>query len=140
MAVFNKFQDFSEQLARGVHDFDSHVFKILLSEVSPVASNTVKANLTELPAGNGYPAGGSVTTIGIAEVAGVTSVTGTQVVFAANGGSMGPFRYAILYNDTSANDPLIGWWDYSSSVTLSDSETLTVKFGSGSPGVIFTLA
>ena len=140
MAVFNKFQDFSEQLARGVHDFDSHVFKVLLTNVAPVASNTVKGNLTEIAAGNGYVAGGSVTTIAIAEVSGTTSVTGTQVVFAANGGSMGPFRYAVLYNDTSATDALIGWWDYSSSITLSDSETLTVKFGSGSPGVIFTLA
>lgn len=141
MATFNKFQDFSEQLIRGVHDFDAHTFKVYLSNTAPSASaDAVKADLAEISAGNGYTAGGTATTISVSETTGTTTVSGTQVVFTAAGGSIGPFQYAVLYNDTSASDNLIGWWDYGSAVTLADTETFTVKFSNTSPGAILTLA
>jgi hypothetical protein len=59
-------------------------------------------------------------------------VTGVDITFTASGGSIGPFRYAILYNDTptSPADPLIQYWDYGSNVTLADGESFTVDFGS----------
>lgn len=145
MAAFNKFQDFSEQLIRGVHDFDAHTFKVALTNTAPLATQASFDPVTNHPppsAANGYPAGGGTTTIGVSETAGTTTVTGTQVVFTASGGSIGPFRYVILYNDTptSPADPLIGWWDYGSSITLADGETFTVKFSNASPGAILTLA
>ncbi len=56
-------------------------------------------------------------------------MTGTDVVFEASGGTVGPFQFVILYNDTHASDALIGWWDYGSAVTLQDGETFTVDFG-----------
>ena len=144
MATFNKFQDFSEQLVRGVHDWDAHVFKVALTNTAPVATQTTW-NTTDHPnpaAANGYTTGGTATTIAISETTGTTTVTGTQVVFTATAGGIGPFRYAILYNDsaTSPADAAIAWWDYASSITLADTETFTVIFNSTSPGTIFTLA
>ena len=144
MATYNKFQDFSEQLARGVHDWDAHTFKIALTNTAPVATQTTW-NTTDHPApaaANGYTAGGTVTTISISETTGTTTVSGTQVVFTASGGNLGPFRYAILYNDTATSpaDAAVAWWDYGSSVTLADTETFTVKFSNTTPGAIFTLA
>lgn len=142
MATFNKFQDFSEQLARGTQNFASDTYKVALSNSAPVATNTAFANITEISAGNGYTAGGTATTISISETTGTTTVSGTQVVFTASGGSIGPFRYVVLYNDTTStpvNKPLVGWWDYGSSITLADTETFTVKFSNTSPGAIFTL-
>jgi hypothetical protein len=59
-------------------------------------------------------------------------------VFTASSGSIGPFRYAVLYDDTAASDQLIGFWDYGSSITLNDTETFTVDFDA-SAGVL-TLA
>lgn len=141
MATYNKFQDFSEQLVIGTHDFDTNVFKVYLSNTTPSASaDSVKADLPEIAAGNGYTAGGATTTITVAEVTGTTTVSGTQVVFTASGGSIGPFQYVVLYNDTSASDNLIAWWDYGSALTLNDGESFTVKFSNTSPGAIFTLA
>lgn len=143
MATYNKFQDFSEQLTRGVHDGDLHVFKVALTDTAPVATQTTW-NITDHPApvaANGYTAGGTATTISISEVTGTTTVQGTQVVFTAAGGQIGPFRYAILYNDTATApaDAAVAWWDNGSSITLNDTQTFTVKFNNATPGTIWTL-
>ena len=42
--------------------------------------------------------------------------------------SVGPFRHVVLYDDTVAGDPLVGWWDYGSSITMANAETFTVDF------------
>jgi hypothetical protein len=142
MATFNKFQDFSQQLAEGKQNFGTDAFKVALSNSAPVATNTVLADITQITAANGYTSGGTATTVTVSETSGTTTVSGTQVVFTASGGSIGPFRYVVLYNDTttSPSKPLVGWWDYGSpGVTLADTETFTVKFSNTSPGAIFTL-
>jgi hypothetical protein len=139
MATYNKINDFTEQLIRGVHDFDAHTFKIMLTNSAPSAVNTLKSNLVEIGAGSGYTAGGTVTTITVSEAGGVTTVKGSQVVFSASGGSIGPFRYAVLFNDTAGSDNLISWWDYGAAISLLDTESLTVKFSGANPGNILTL-
>lgn len=130
MAAYNKFNQFTKDLIDGVHDFDAHTFKVMLTNTAPVATNSIKSNLTEISAGNGYTAGGTATTITTSTASGVAKWVGTDVVFTASGGSIGPFRYAALYNDTptSPADPTIAWWDYGTSVTLAAGETFTVDF------------
>lgn len=142
MATYNKFYDYSEQLARGVHNFGSHTFKVALTNTAPVATNTILADITQISGTNGYTTGGTATTITLSETTGTTTVNGTQVVFTAAGGPMGPFRYYVLYNDTATSpaDALIAWWDHGSSVTLADTETFTAKFSNATPGAIFTIA
>lgn len=144
MATQNKFQDFAEQLEKGVHVFGTHTFKVALTNTAPVATQT-NWNTTDHPApaaANGYPAGGTATTTAVSEAGGTSTVTGTQVVFTATAGGIGPFRYAVLYNDsaTSPADAAVSWCDYGSSITLADTETFTVKFNNASPGTIHTLA
>ena len=141
MAAAVKFYNFTEQLIRGIHDWDAHTFKIYLTNATPDQTlDLVKADLAEIAAGNGYPAGGTATTITIAEATGVTTVQGTQVQFTAAGGTIGPFRYAVLYNDTATNKDLIQYWDYGASgVTLNDGEPFTVKFNNATPGTILTI-
>lgn len=127
MATFNKFNSFVEALAEKVHNLGSDTLKILLTNSAPSASNTVKANLTEISAGNGYTAGGTAATVSSSsQTAGTYKLVLADVVFTASGGSIGPFRYAVLYNYTASNDELIGWWDYASSLSVADSETFTV--------------
>ena len=132
MATFTKFDVFTENLAEGVHDLGADTLKIMLTNSAPLVTNTVKANLTEISAGNGYTAGGATVTItASSQTSGVYSLVGNDVVITASGGSVGPFRYAVLYNDTPTNpaDPLIAFWDYASSVSLASGEALTVDFG-----------
>jgi hypothetical protein len=127
MASFNKFNSLCEALAEKKHDLGADTLKIMLTNSAPLATNTVKANLTDISAGNGYTAGGTAVTISASsQTSGLYKLVGSDVVFTASGGSIGPFRYAVLYNDTATNDELIGWWDYGSSITLLTGETLTV--------------
>lgn len=128
MAAYNKINVFTLDLVNGVHDWDAHVFKILLSNTAVVATNSIKGDLTEIGTGNGYSAGGGTTTITTSRSTGTAKAVGTDVVFTASGGTIGALRYAVLWNDTptSPADPLVSWWDYGSSITLADTETFTV--------------
>lgn len=140
MAAYNKFNVFTTDITNGVHNFGTHTFKVLLTNSAPVATNTVKANLTEISGGNGYTSGGTATTVTESASSGTQKILCSDVTFTASGGSIGPFRYVVLYNDTptSPADPLIAWWDYGSSVTLNDTEQFIVDFD-GTNGV-FTIA
>jgi hypothetical protein len=141
MATFNKFNAFVENLAEGVHNLGTGVIKVMLTNSAPLATNSVKADLTEISAGNGYTAGGNtITTTSSAQTSGTYKLVLVDSVFTAAGGSIGPFRYVVLYNDTptSPADPLIGWYDYGSSITVLDGESFTVDFD-GAAGVL-TLA
>lgn len=129
MATFNKFNSFVEAVAEKVHNLGSDTLKVLLTNTAPVAGNAVKADLTEIGAGNGYTAGGAaVVQSSSAQTGGTYKLVLADVVFTASGGSIGPFRYAVLWNDTAASDELIGWWDYGSAITLAAGETFTVDF------------
>jgi hypothetical protein len=133
MASFNKIQAFAEHVYEGVHNLGSNTLKVLLTNDAPsAAADAVKADLTsELSTANGYTAGGTAPSISSsAQTSGTYKLVLADVVFTASGGSIGPFRYPTLWNDTPSSpaDPLIGWWDYGSALTLADGESLTVDF------------
>lgn len=137
--AFNKFEAFTEHLAEKVHNLDADTLRCYLSNTTPdAAADTVKADLAEISGGNGYSAGGHDTQNATSRSGGTTSITGTDIVITASGGTVGPFRYVVLDNDTptSPADPLIGWWDYGSALTLNDGESFTIDFGAS----MFTLA
>jgi hypothetical protein len=141
MAAFNKFNQFVEDLAKKVHNLNSDALKLLLTNTAPVATNSTKSDLTEISAGNGYPAGGTQATFASgAQTSGTYKLVLNDVTFTASGGSIGPFRYAVLYNDTptSPADPLIGWWDYGTSITVTSGNSFLVDLDA-SAGVL-TLA
>lgn len=128
MATFNKFNSFVEAVAEKVHNLGADTLKVALTNSAPVATNTVLANITQVANGNGYTTGGTAATITSSTMSGGTyKLVLADVVFTATG-AVGPFRYAVLYNDTATNDELIGWWDYGSSVTLANTDTFTVDF------------
>jgi uncharacterized protein (DUF2252 family) len=130
MAAFNKFNSFVEALAEKVHNLGSDTLKVMLTNTAPVATNTIKANLTEIAAGNGYTAGGNTATVtSSTQTSGTYKlVLGDPATWTASSGSIGPFRYAVLFNDSATNKELIGWWDYGSSITLADGESFAVDF------------
>lgn len=136
MATFNKFNSFVENLAEKVHNLGADSLKVMLTNSAPVATNTVKANLTEISAGNGYTAGGHALAVSSsAQTSGTYRLIVGDVTITASGGTIGAFQYAVIYNDTATNKELIGWYNYGSSITLADGESFTINFD-GTNGVI----
>lgn len=143
MASFNKFQQFVQDLAEKVHNLSTDQIEVYLTNAVPsVSADAVKADLAEIGTGNGYTGPQDTQNTG-AEAAGTYTLTGTKVVITAAGGTIGPFQYVVLQNTTPVSplDPLIGWWDYASPLTLQVGESFSVKFNnSDTTGTILTIA
>lgn len=144
MAAFNKLNGFVEHLAEKVHNLGSDQLVIALSNTAPGSegtpptastANCVLANVTQISYTN--LSSRNVTTSSSAQSGGTYALACNDLVLTASG-AVGPFRYVYLYNDTptSPADPLIGYWDYGSSISLASGETFTVDFGAN----VLTLA
>ncbi len=131
MATYNKFNTFVKDKGDGVHDLATDTLKIYLTNATPdAAADSIKADLAEIAAGNGYPAGGVDVQNTWTETGGTATLDGTNMTITASGGSVGPFSHAVLYNDTPTTpaDPLIAWWDATQQpTTLADGESLAIN-------------
>jgi len=142
MATFNKVNDF---VLNAVHNMDlaSDQVVVALSNTAPASEspnpatdgNGVLANVTQVSYGN--LSSRSVTTSSSTQTSGTYKLVLADVTLTSSGGATGPFRYVYIYNDTvtSPADPLIGYYDYGSSLTLNDGDSLTVDF-SAANGVL----
>lgn len=135
MASYNKFQQFVENLSKGVHDFTSDstcsvTVALCAAASAPVATNSVLANLTQISYTN--LSSRVVTGITAEHTTGTVTFTADDLVLTASG-AVATFRYVVLYDDdpTSPADPLIAWYDYGSDVTLASGETFTIDFTGG---------
>lgn len=128
MASFVKFNTFVEALAEKTHNLGADTLKVALTNSAPTAATDDQlADITQISGTNGYTTGGATaTTSSSAQTSGTYKLVLADVSWTASGGSIGPFRYAVLYNDTAAGDELIGYWDYGTGLTLTDGNTFTV--------------
>lgn len=130
MATFNKFNAFVENIAEKVHNLGSDTIKVALTNSAPSSSNSTLSDITEIA--YTYCSARTVTISSSSQTGGTYSMVATDLTLTASSGSVGPFRYVVVYNDTptSPADPLIGYYDYGSSITLADTETFLIDFGS----------
>ena len=130
MAAYQKVQQFIEKVFEKAYDFGADTFKVALSNTAPTATSTTW-NTTNFPApaaANGYTAGGNTLTISSsAQSAGTYKWVIADSTFTATAGGIGPFRYAIIYHSVSGD--IVGYYDYGSSITLSNAgDIFTVDF------------
>lgn len=133
MATISKFQQFIEDLGKGVHNFTSDatctVTVVLLTNANaPVATNSVLANLTTIDHSN--LSSRVVTGITWEHTTGTAILTATDLVLTASG-AVPTFRWVAFYNDdpTSPADPLIGYYDHGVDVNMQSGDTFTIDFG-----------
>lgn len=136
MATPTFFNSFKEALSEKVHNLGSDQLKIALTNSAPSTSNTVLSNITEITYTNLSTR--NVTTISSAQTSGTYKLDLTDLVLTSTGGSTGPFRYIVLYNDTAASDELIYFLDYGSSITLAAGESLTINFDNSTGAITLT--
>ena len=136
MAQFVFFHEFFNHIGQGVHNLGTGSFLMALSNTAPVAAtDDLFADIVEISAGNGYTAGGqTLDSEAWAETGagtGIWQFTAADEVLTAAGGNIGPFRYPVVYNTTptSPADPLVGFLDYGSSITVTDTNTFTLDVG-----------
>lgn len=134
MASYNKIADWVENLAE-VADMDADTFIVALSNTAPGAEGTdptgdgdgVLANVTEVA----YTFCSSRTLVlaSSAQTGGTYAVDFNDLTLTASGGAVGAFRYVYVYDDTPGApvDPLVCYFDYGSSITLNDGETLDIE-------------
>ena len=132
MAVFNKFQAWVDYLAEGVNA-SSDQFVIALSNSAPVATNSILTDITQIAYTNLSTR--NITTASSSQTTGTYSLVFNDLTLTASG-AVATFQYVIVYDDTVANDPLVCWFDYGSTVTMANTETFLINFGSS----IFTVA
>jgi hypothetical protein len=125
-SAFFKFNSFTEAVAEKVHNLGADTLEVALTNTLPVNTNTQLSNITQITYTNLNAR--TVTVSGSAQTAGVYKLSITDKTLTSTGGSTGPFRYVVLFNQTATNDELIGWYDYGSSITLGDGESLLLNF------------
>jgi len=129
MATFVKFNAFVEDLAEKVHDLGSDTLTVFLCAAANAPVAATDDQLSDLTVATYTNCSTRViTTISSSQTGGTYSLVLTDLVLTASGGTVGPFRYVGIYNDTATNDELIGYYDYGSDITLADGETLTIDF------------
>jgi hypothetical protein len=138
MATVVLFDEFFNHLATGVHNLSTGAFKVALTNTAPVQdTGATLSNITQIAGSGGYTTGGSTIPLAWAETAAGSGIwqlgtDASDVTFTATAGGMGTFRYAVLYNDTptSPADPLIGYLDYGSAVSLAENASFEINAGS----------
>src|SRR4051794_23943635 len=142
MALYIKYQQFVEDLAKKVHNLNTDTLKIALTNTAPnVATHKLLSDITEIGAGNGYAAGGNNATFSTgAQAAGTYKLVLADVTFTAAGGNMNAFQYAVLYNATPSSPlkPLIAYWDYGTAIIVTSGNSFTVDLDQANG--VFTLA
>ena len=127
MATYTKVNSFVEALAEKVHNLGSDTLKVALTNTAPTAAGTTK--LADLTGGitTGFD-GMTITTSSSGQSSGTYKLVLTDLTMTATG-SVGPFRYVVIYNDSAANKEVICFFDYGSEVTLAKDDTFKLDFG-----------
>lgn len=136
MVAFTKSNDFTKDVADGVHNLSADTLQLALSNTAPASEasnptadgNGVIANVTQIAYTNvsgGQPtiAGNTVTTS-----AGVATLDATDQIILASGGAVPTFRYVYLFNSTAAAGEIIGLWDAGAAIDLADGASTTLTF------------
>jgi hypothetical protein len=130
MATFVKIDSFVENLAEKKIDLSGAGLTVALTNTAHTASWDELADLTEVAYTNLSARVLTVSTS--AQTSGTYKLVIADLTLSATG-TVGPFRYVYVYDDASTGDKLIGYYDYGSSITLQNGDSLLLDFD-GSAG------
>ncbi len=135
MATYVKYHRAVENLCNKLIDAfgTTDTWKAVIHTDAPtVTTDNVLGDLTQIAGTNGYTTGGADISFNSTIGTGTVTATATDVTWTASGANLGgstTSRYISVYDDTSALDNLWNYWDYGTTFTIADTETLTLDFG-----------
>lgn len=130
MATFTKIDKFVLNLGSKVFNLATDQIKVALTNTLPTVGTANQYSDLTAPLATTNLSGGTpfnVTTTSFVQASGTAKLTLVDLVLTATG-AVGPFRYIVLYSDTAANDEIIGFYDYGSSINLANGDTFTIDF------------
>lgn len=127
MATFTKVYSFTEALAEKVHNLGADTLTVALTTNAnaPTTATTQLSQLTQISYTN--CSSRVITTTSSAQTTGTYKLTLTDLTLTASG-TVGPFQWVVIYNDTATNDEVLGYMDYGSEITLANTETFEINF------------
>lgn len=125
-STLTKFQPFIANVANGKHNLAANQLAVALTNTLPTVGMNALSEITQIAYTN--CSSRNVTTVSSTQTGGAYSLICADLTLTASGGSVAPFRYAVLHNTIATGFELIGWLDYGSSVTLSSGESLLLDF------------
>lgn len=128
MPSWTKFQTFPADIANGVHNLGSNALKVALTNTAPTPADDTLSDIAQISSAGGY-APATVTVSSSAQSGGTYSLQVAAITWTATGADFEPFRYLVLYNDTTADDRLIAYIDYGTSYTLPSGQPFTHQAG-----------
>ena len=133
--TYVKFRDFVEQLGLVAHNLntDTHRVALVPAANTPVNTNTILSNITQIANGNGYTTLGEDAQNTWAEATGTATLTATAITWTSSGAGMAAFQHCVYYANQSTVlvNPLICFWSRAAgALTLAVGETFTIKFNS----------
>lgn len=134
MAALQKFNVFVTDLALAKHNLNTDDVRVYLSNTAPLATHTVKADIAEIATGGGYTGSIDISAV-VTQNGGTMELSASDQVVTATG-SVAPFRYVIMFNNTHAAKPLVCFYDYGGTINMVAGETFTVDF----PAVVFQVS
>lgn len=126
MATFNKFNSFIEYAVEDAN-LGSDSFKVALTNTAPTAANSTLSDITLASGAPSNLDSVTITTTSSSQTSGTYKLVLADKTMTASG-TVGPFRYVVIYDDTVTGDPLVGYYDYGSSITLNSGDSFTVDF------------
>lgn len=126
MSTFTKYNKFVLNLNQKVFNFGTDTLKVALTNTAPTPSTDNQlSNVTEIS--YTFCSARTLTTSSSSQTSGTYKLVVADLVLTATG-TVGPFRYIIVYDDTATNKELVAYFDYGASITLQNGDTLTLDF------------
>jgi len=126
MAIYSKFNSAIEAIAEKKHDLGSDTLMVALTNTAPAATDSVLTDIVEIAYTN--CSSRAITTSSSSQSSGDYKLVLSDLTLSASGGTVGPFQYVVVYNDTATNGELLGYYDYGTAITLNDGDDFKIDF------------
>ena len=102
----------------GAINLGSDTLKLALTNTAPVATYTQLGQITQIAAGGGYTTGGFTLMVSSSTHASGLYRCLINDLTVTPGGTIATWQWAVVYDDTVANDPPLWYYNYESAVNL----------------------